>query len=258
MTGEKEPKRSEERTCLVCGGACYGFKSGRNGYDILKCSDCRLEYCDPMPSVEQLDSFYADYVDVRADREVVIANALRNIEYLRAFGLNGRSRLLDYGSGQGAFCEVGGSETWHNYDPFTEDNDETLLIEGVYDWITAWGVLEHVTDPMGLLGRFKGLLKARGYLALTTVSTELAIPYQHKPPEHVTYWTHAALEEALSRNGMHLCEKMEYYMKQNSDIYLGAVLRTVPENLRGQISHTMPEMVEVPTNEIFVVVQRPE
>jgi len=92
-------------------------------------------------------------------------------------------------------------------------------------------------------------------LALTTVSTELAIPYQHKPPEHVTYWTRAALEEALSRNDMRLCEHREYFMKQDSDIYLDAVLRTVPQHLRKQIGHTLPEMVEVPTNEIFAVAQ---
>ena len=94
MTGEKEPKRLEERTCLACGGAAYVIKSDQNGYEILKCSECRLEYCDPMPSVEQLDAFYADYVDIRADRAVVCANARRNIEYLRSFGLSGRAGLL--------------------------------------------------------------------------------------------------------------------------------------------------------------------
>ncbi|MCP4708537.1 MAG: class I SAM-dependent methyltransferase [Planctomycetes bacterium] len=256
MSGAKEQKPVEGRICLVCGAAVYMIKKGQDGYEILKCSGCRLEYCDPMPTVEQLNAFYADYVDVRAEREVVEVNARRNIEYLRGFGLNGRLRLLDYGSGQGAFCRVGGSETWCNYDPYTDDNDETLLADGVYDWVTAWGVLEHVADPMRILGIFRGYLVVGGYLALTTVSTESAIPYQYKPPEHVTYWTRGALEEALGRNGLRLCECREYFMEQNSDIYLSAVLRTVPQILREQISHTMPEMVEAPTNEIFAVAQR--
>jgi len=209
-----------------------------------------------MPTVEQLDAFYANYKDVRASRAVVKANARRNIDNLRELGLSERSHLLDYGSGQGAFCKVGGSESWSNYDPYTDDNDKKLLTEGVYDWVTAWGVLEHMVDPLELLGKFRSFLKAGGYLALTTVSIESAIPFQYKPPEHVTYWTRAALEQALDRNGLRLCVCREYFMEQNSEVYLGAVLRTVPLELQVQISHTMPPMVEVPTNEIFAVAQR--
>ncbi|MCP4710795.1 MAG: class I SAM-dependent methyltransferase, partial [Planctomycetes bacterium] len=123
MTGEKESKRVEERTCLVCGAVCFVVKPSRDGFEILKCSDCRFEYCDPMPTEEQLDAFYADYVDVRANRTVVRFNARRNIDYLKEFGLNDRLRLLDYGSGQGVFCEEGETKTWCNYDPYTDNCD---------------------------------------------------------------------------------------------------------------------------------------
>jgi len=91
---------------------------------------------------------------------------------------------------------------------------------------------------------------------MTTVWTEGSIPYQHKPPEHVTYWTKDAMQAMLERNGFSLVEFRAYRMKQKSDVYLNAVLRTVPAELRNRIHHTLPEVVEVPTNEVFVLAKR--
>jgi hypothetical protein len=131
-----------------------------------------------------------------------------------------------------------------------------VLVRGGYDWVVLWGVLEHVADPVEVIHELSDLLGPGGKLALTTVWVEGPIPYQHKPPEHVSYWTRSAMEIAFRKSNITLCEFSPYVMVQDAEVYLNAVLRTVPKELRPKISHELPKMVEVPTNEVFVVGQR--
>ena len=241
-------------TCPVCDAVACMRRAIDDRWDVFLCSQCRLEFCHPMPTPEELDAFYRDYSDPRAAGDIVQANAERNVRTLQEWGLNAESRLLDYGSGLGSFSEVLHSDHWFSYDRYTQDNDESLLAHpGVYDWVTLWGVLEHLVDPVGLLRRLAGLLRSRGHIALTTVSTELAIPCQYKPPEHTTYWTRPAIDRAFAAAGLQTRDYRPYEMLQRADVYLDAVLRTVPDHLRPNISHQLPAVVEVPTNEVFVV-----
>ena len=253
MTSPEAADRTQS-TCPVCGaGACIR-RTVYDRWDICLCSQCRLEFCHPMPTPEQFDAFYREYSDPRACAEIVQANAERNVRALREWGLGEESRLLDYGSGLGSFCRVLGSDRWFSYDRYTQDNDESLLTRpGAYDWVTLWGVLEHVADPVGLLRQLVGLLRAGGHIALTTVSTELPIPCQYKPPEHTTYWTRPAIDRAFTAAKLQMCDYRPYVMLQTADVYLEAILRTVPDHLRPKISHQLPPVVEVPTNEVFVV-----
>ena len=248
--------KAQKPVCIACGACSYLVKRIDNGWDIYKCANCRLEFCRPMPDQDELDKYYNNYTDPRATRDIVAANAQRNIKNLSRYGLNGQKSLLDYGSGTGVFCEVGNSKNWIDYDPYSKDESKRTLANKTYDWVTLWGVFEHITAPISLVAELRQLLRVGGYLALTTVDTDTSIPYRHKPPEHVTYWTRQAMELAFAEPEWLICEYSPYKMVQNSDIYLNAVLRTVPDNLRAKITHEMPSMVEVPTNEVFVVIKR--
>jgi hypothetical protein len=187
---------------------------------------------------------------------VVRRNARRNIRSLARHGLTRRSSLLDYGAGRGAFCAEGRSPRWRSYDPYTFPEVVFPAGAGVLDWITLWGVLEHLPAPRRTLGRLGAALAPGGRLALTTLTIESSIPYQHKPPEHVTYWTEAALETLLGRCGLAVEDYRPYVMVQKAEVYLGAVLRTVPDRLRRRIHHRLPGFVEVPTNEIWVIARK--
>ena len=242
-------------TCIACGAPAYLFKHLESPWPVHHCIGCHLEFCHPMPQASEFQTFYAQYVDPRALPEVCRANAARNIDRLTRWGLESNSCLLDYGSGQGFFRKAGNSRSWFNYDPYTPENDRNVLRPGFYDWLTLWGVIEHVPDPIDMLRRCRRLLRPNGFLALTTVSTETTIPYQYKPPEHVSYWSRKALHMALTRAGFTIRNVEPYVMLQRSDVYLNAVLRTVPDHLRQQINHQLPPLVEVPTNEVFVVAQ---
>ncbi len=242
--------------CIVCHHEAFFIKKTNNNYSIYKCTNCLMEFCNPMPTETQFSFFYSDYSDPRASDVIIETNAKRNINLLSEFGLTKDSRLLDYGSGKGAFCSIGKSSNWVNFDPYTNNNSPDLIDNKSYNWITMWGVLEHIPDPLKTINLLSNSLVINGCIALTTISIELKIPFQYKPPEHVTYWTKMAIECLFSKNGMIIICYENYVMKQKSDIYLKAILRTVPSSYKDKIYHDLPDIVEVPTNEIILIAKK--
>lgn len=209
-----------------------------------------------MPDERSLVEFYNQYSDIRADERVLCANALDNISHLALYGLSQESALLDYGSGKGCFTAVSGSVNWRNFDPFTSDCEKAVLQQRSFSWVTLWGVLEHLTAPTTAMAEIAGVLIPGGYLAGTTVSLELAIPFQYKPPEHVTYWTESAIKHLLQLENFELVEYRQYHMKQLKDVYMSIILRTVPYEYKEHITYDLPEFVRVPTNEVFFVARK--
>ncbi len=260
MTNPATAARQSDKspvTCPVCRQSSYLARPAVKGFNIYKCSACRLEFTWPMPDDTLLARFYANYNDIRAEEEVLLLNARTNIEYLRLkYDLQAESQLLDFGSGKGCFVTAGNSSNWYNFDPFTPDCHADKLPDDNFDWITLWGVLEHLTDPAAAIARLRARLRPGGYLAATTISTELNIPFQYKPPEHTTYWNQSAISQLLESQGLELIEYRQYFMKQLSDIYMSIILRTVPERYRKDIYSELPDFVEIPTNEVFFVARK--
>jgi len=239
--------------CLSYGSAFKVVAAFGGDYTIHKCSSCRLEYVHPMPSVQLLHDFYSSYEDVRAGIEVLKRNASRNIDRLIPHGLTAQSKLLDYGSGKNIFVSESG-ENWSSYDPYTSNNDIGVLKNGYYDMVTAWGVLEHVTDPRLLVRRLHALLKKGGYLVMTTVDIDGVIPYRFKPPEHVSYWTRDAVSCLFKSSLFDLINYDPYFMTQDKKVYMDIILRTLPSELKHTVHYeAMPDLVEVPTNEVWII-----
>jgi hypothetical protein len=245
--------------CPVCSATGSAFKQaiGFGGdYAIHSCSSCRLEYVYPMPTEKVLADFYATYHDVRAGDAVLLLNAQRNFQRLQTLGLTTQSQLLDYGSGKDVFVTLG-KGAWQSYDPHTHNNDARVLINNHYDFITSWGVLEHVVSPTEMIRQLAPLLNANGLLVMTTVDIDGAIPYRFKPPEHLTYWTQAATKILLQQCGFALLHYEPYVMMQAKQVYMDIILRTLPPELKACVHYdTMPDYVTVPTNEVFIVAKK--
>jgi hypothetical protein len=187
---------------------------------------------------------------------VLLLNAQRNVQRLQSLGLTDSSRLLDYGSGKDVFATLG-KGWWQSYDPHTQHNDIRVLINNHYDFISSWGVLEHVVDPVAMIQQLVPLLKSGGYLIMTTVDIDGVIPYRFKPPEHLTYWTKAATAHLLERCGLALIAYEPYVMMQAKQVYMDIILRTLPAELKACVHYeTMPDYVTVPTNEVFIVARK--
>jgi hypothetical protein len=239
--------------CLACGHESFHIKTV-NGYPIRKCVECRMEFCWPMPSDTDIKSFYATYSDPLARHDVARLNAIRNMNEL---GLMCADHVLDFGCGAGVFVRAAheaGLSFVRGSDPYR--GAITLPTLGPWEWITLWGVLEHLTEPRSTLRDLRERLTDGGRIAITTLSIETLIPYRHKPPEHTLYFTRASIEALADSACFKVIEYRPYKMVQDSDVYLDTLLRTMPDEYQAMVSHSMPKYVEIPTNEVFVVLEK--
>lgn len=219
--------QSNPPVCPVCRVAAgrYARESATAAFKIFKCPACGLEFTDPMPTDEELDRFYADYSDIRANPEIVQINALRNYESLKQYGLTEHSCILDFGCGNGEFVQAAGPNCYgvelavHKQAGRVFNSLESLPFEK-FDFITLWGVLEHLNEPVSVICNLAKRLRPGGHLVITTVDAEGPIPYYYKPPEHVTYWTRPALELLLAQGGFDMLRVQPYEMCQLGEIYL--------------------------------------
>lgn len=249
--------------CPVCEQDALGYSIPVQQFYIFKCASCGLEYTHPLPSDQTLADFYATYSDIRARPEIVIRNAQRNLARLQDFGLTEQSLILDFGTGSGEFIRVAGKrcyglELGTPTQPRTFARVDQLPVRQ-FDFITLWGVLEHLNDPLGTIRALSALLIDQGKLVITTVDAEGVIPYYYKPVEHLTYWTKPAFAKLFAQAGLQLLHSEPYSMVQARDIYLDRLLSRTPTQYHASfipVISGLPELVEVPTNEIFVVAEK--
>ena len=258
LASVKEPVMAKE--CVVCGNDGFPIFQVEDA-TIYKCKTCHLEFADPMPSDAQLETLYSDYIyyteyDQKMIRDTVIKNNRIKIEFLGGYGLNKNHRLIDFGCGDNLFVPEGGSDSWVGYD-YPQD-EQSALLKTKYDFITSWGVLEHVPDPMKIVGILSTLLDKGGKLAMITVGTETGIPYRYRYPIHLTWWSKKSVEELLERTGFKVLEISNYFMLQNPQFYLDRVLDRgqVPKDIREKISINIEDYILVPTNEIVIVAEK--
>jgi len=248
-------------SCYVCGNPAGRYcQRTKNNYTIIKCEECGLEYTDPIPPESTLKLFYANYKDIRADRKVVELNAEEHLKMLRKYGWTQNSKMFDFGAGSGVFVEAAGHNCYgielqlSSHMRIKQSLDK--LDDISWDFVTLWGVLEHLPNPQKIIYDFANRLKIGGILALTTVDAESIIPYYYKPPEHLSYWTSDALEILSKKSGLKIVEYEPYHMFQFSYIYRERLLSRTPEEYSRDLSIGLPEIVYVPTNEIRVVMRK--
>ncbi len=128
-----------------------------------------------------------------------------------------------------------------------------------FDFITLWGVLEHLHDPLSTIQTLQNLLTKTGKIAITTIDSEGIIPYYYKPIEHLSYWTLKSFEILFEKCNLELISHEPYVMFQRAEIYLDRLLSRTPNDYKQAFSEALtrlPKYVEVPTNEVFVIAQQ--
>lgn len=250
------------KKCNICGTIAGNYrKQLTSGYSIIKCANCGLEYTDPVPTEEELELFYSKYEDIRADPHIVKLNVKEHLKVLSQYGLTNKSKVLDFGTGNGAFVELAGEccygvDLKHSNHPHIKKSIEDFKDNTSWDFITLWGVIEHLPDPKFVMQELTSRLKSKAFIALTTVDAEGDIPYYYKPPEHLTYWTRNAFEVLAKICGLEIVEYRQYKMFQKGDIYFDRLLSRTPNEYVQRIINKLPEVVYVPTNEVFVLMEK--
>ena len=257
------PHKYVHPLCYVCGSPAGRYRRRVNDdFVVIKCTECGLEYTNPLPTELELTGFYTHYHDIRADRKIVELNAREHLKMLgMRYGWTCECSMLDFGCGQAIFVEVAGEKCF-GVDLQSTDNPrirQTLsqLPNCSWDFITLWGVLEHLAQPKQVIGDLVSILHGGGVIALTTVNAEGVIPYYYKPPEHLTYWTHDAFGVLTRESGLEIIAYEPYWMFQLGEVYTQRLLSRTPEEYHESfLDGDIPEIVFVPTNEIRVIMRK--
>lgn len=249
--------------CYVCGALSGKYRQQvKDFYSIIKCANCGLEYTVPIPTDEELETFYLHYKDIRAERKIVELNSKEHLKILGRYGWTPQSKTLDFGTGEGVFCEIAGNSTYGvdlkpSINPRIYTSMENELKNIKWNFITLFGVLEHLRKPLQLVNHLTKRLCKGGGIAVTTVDAEGIIPYYYKPPEHLTYWTREAFEVLCDTCGLEIVEYQPYQMFQLGSIYFERLLSRTPNEYHQLIINKLPDiLVNVPTNEIFVLMRK--
>lgn len=249
--------------CPVCSCDAGKYSINIDDFSIYKCSNCGLEHTYPIPMNKELIDFYSRYEDIRADSAIVKLNVQNNLEKLSKYGLNKNSLILDFGCGKGEFVDIAGKNCYgvelsNSIGDRIFSSLDNLEIKK-FEYITLWGVLEHINDIKQIMKKLSKFLKKDAYLIITTVNAEGEIPYYYKPPEHLTYWTKKSLHLLAEYIECDILEISQYNMKQFSHIYLDRLLSRTPKEHAVVIKDSidmLPEIIEIPTNELFTVLKK--
>jgi 2-polyprenyl-3-methyl-5-hydroxy-6-metoxy-1,4-benzoquinol methylase len=193
---------SENINCLICNSnesdTLYDNVPDRfslqNHYTIVRCRNCQFAYLSPRPSEKDITTFYdleeyqphnlseTSFFD-RLYKVVRDMNSKKKRRLIESYKKG--EELLDIGCGTGEFLiemkrhdwRTRGMETAPVARKLATEKDlnieDTLeKIEGRFDVITMWHVLEHVHRVNDLLDNIKRLLSSGGYLILAVPNIE--------------------------------------------------------------------------------------
>jgi len=168
-------------------------------------------------------------------------------------------KLLDVGCGDGTFLNVMRGRGWDvdgiDFDAAAIQTAKTKfklslrhgdlraakLSENTFDAVTMSHVVEHLTDPIGLLTEIFRILKPGGQLVMTTPNTA-SVGHQKfgpcwfgiDPPRHLYLFNQSNLSEVARRAGFKIAWVGS--TSANADVFIGASY-TLRENNRHRMGH---------------------
>ena len=172
-------------TCNLCGGTKWHLLEEAAGTQVVQCA-CGLAFVVPQPARPEIEhvynqGYYSSWEDQEPRRTRIWS---RRIERLQI--PTGRpGHLLDVGCGTGTFLQVARRRGWevvgtelsrHGADTATKDGFlvhtgevwEAGLPPDMFDVVSCWHVIEHVTDPRRLLTECYRIMRPGGTLVLAT------------------------------------------------------------------------------------------
>lgn len=224
------PVRQEGRSA-ASGAVSATFGSSRRDagrVSLVRCSGCGMGWQEPMPTASALADIYRNMVDEcrLSDEDARKRSAHRYARLLSAHAGTMRGRLLDVGCSTGVFVAESLQDGWdavgvepsawlaaHARARLGARILQATLEDAVFEdrslqAITMWDVLEHVSDPLGVLQKVVRLLRPGGILGVNIpniASLPAAIMKGRWPlilPEHTYYYTPRSLTLLFERTGL--------------------------------------------------------
>lgn len=214
-------------------------------YALATCEACGYSFTDPFPDAAALSKLYStafDYGWYKAHRAGIYADAKRRLLETRPW--LGRS-VLDFGGGHGYLAQAARSLGHDSavYDPYC--NPDPAPLARHWDTIFCLHVLEHSTDPHGLLQSLHALLPQGGTLVLA-VPNAAGLGYQRLrtnwlwfqgPLIHVSHFTPTALCQLVDRSGFQL-EGLSFHDRWNANCAADLDFRVKTRRMEDEWSET--------------------
>jgi SAM-dependent methyltransferase len=196
---------------------------------ILRCRQCRFGFRQMRSSPDELLNVYRHMDTQVYDAELEGRNrtARRHLGIVERYAKRGR--ILDVGCASGLLLSHAADAGWKvtGIEPCESLCEvarrklagrgevrcaglESARLEGGFDAITLWDVLEHVTNPLEFLVTCRRLLAPEGHLFLNVPdldSVEARLLGRRWPlllPEHLNYFTRPSLRRCGERAGLEL------------------------------------------------------
>lgn len=194
---------------------------------LVQCNRCGLQYLNPRVRGELILEGYSS----GADKNFVSQTAAREHTFAKCLDLvekhaHARGRILDVGTAGGSFLHVARQRGWqvagcepsrwlcewarehygiriHPGTVFDMKENE----KGSFDVVTLWDVLEHVSDPRGLLLECRDLLKPGGLLVVnypdigSWIARVMRRRWVFLLSVHLYYFTPATIQRLLHDTG---------------------------------------------------------
>ena len=209
-------------------------------FEVWHCGRCSLRFTQDVPAEDEIGPYYAseEYIS-HSNTSAGLVNTL--YQQVRRITL-GQKRtliqqvtgkttgsLLDVGCGTGEFARAMETAGWHvrglepdagarafaktEYGLTVEESSALHKLNGTYDAVTLWHVLEHVHDLHPYLDRLRELISTGGALVI-------AVPNYTSPdarrygdrwaaydvPRHLYHFSPVSLERLLASHGIEVTE----------------------------------------------------
>ena len=238
---------STQPSCPICHSSFEPKKLGaatigdETVFDLAECESCRTRYLSPLPSAEQLKTFYEpQYYGSDWYKQRGLGKALAQLDLAKREPGN----FLDVGCGLGFFIdgvrrhckwrvfgvELAGAavefaRTELGLEVSQGEFSELEYPDAFFDYIQLHNVLEHVRDPMKLLKECRRILKPNGALHLrvpngTIDSRDLLRFYRYGgvPPfsksGHLFFFPKEALIWMFAEAGLEISEARTYGIRR--------------------------------------------
>ena len=215
-------------------------------FSVVCCTGCETSFLDPLPQLDEIKAIYsADYYkawgmeagetsEVASIKKLTFAKRIRDIRrYVRT------GKILDVGTASGFFLEVARDAGFEPFGielseysgaiaarKFGGDHIHIGTLEtapfppGTFDAVAMSDLLEHVTDPIGVLRLANTLLKPGGFLLIMTPNTHslsrrvMGKNWTHYKVEHLYYSNPASIDVMARNSGFRLvsCKPAEKVM----------------------------------------------
>lgn len=283
--------------CPVCGSThftdflvCRDYTVSHQLFNLIKCSTCNIVITSPQPGHEELGRYYQsdDYISHTSK-----ANSFIDKLYLaaRRFTLSKKQKLitslcpahgtlLDIGCGTGDFLQTSRQHGWSVQGVEPGEKARTLSlqkglpvassleeVQGNFDLITLWHVLEHLPDLNKSIKNIYTRLKPGGILLIAVPNHNSYDAQQYKSqwagydvPRHLWHFDQHNMERLLHKHSLAVQKTLpllldSFYVSLLSETYIGKKPSRYPKafwagllsNLKASVSGEYSSLIYVAT-----------